>query len=103
MLAEPYPVPSTLHNRRLMLALAENIVWWPLLLLAFVGMVEVRRHRRVLVFPLLAGGAIVLLYALSEGNIGTAFRHRGEIVWAVAVLAAFGAKRLHMTRERQQA
>ena len=31
---------------------------------------------------------------LSEGNLGTAFRHRGEIVWAVAILAAWGARSL---------
>jgi hypothetical protein len=44
----------------------------------------------VLAFPLLVGGALVCMWALVDGNIGTAFRHRGEIVWAVVVLAAHG-------------
>lgn len=35
--------------------------------------------------------ALVFVYALSEGNFGTAFRHRGELVPPTAVLAALGA------------
>jgi hypothetical protein len=101
MLLEPYPTSATFENRRVTLALLENVVWWPLLLLAVVGVAQVPRERRVLAFPLLAGGAIVLLYALSEGNFGTAFRHRGEIVWAVALLATYGASSLQARRRRR--
>ncbi len=94
MLLEPYPTPSTFENRNVTFALVENLVWWPLLALAAVGLLRVRRERRVLAFPLLVAGAIVLLYSLSEGNFGTAYRHRGEVVWAVALLAAYGARSL---------
>ena len=31
------------------------------------------------------------MYALSEGNFGTAYRHRGEASWALALFAAVGA------------
>jgi len=94
MVLEPYPVPSTFRNSRLLAALAENVLWWPLLALALLGSPDAWRHRRVLAFPILAGGAIVLLYALAEGNFGTAYRHRGEVVWVVALLAAVGVHRL---------
>lgn len=101
MLLEPYPTVETFQNRRVALALAENVVWWPLLLLAAFGLRTSIRNRAVVAFPVLAGGAVVLLYALSEGNFGTAYRHRGEVVWAVALLAAFGAHELHAIRKRR--
>lgn len=97
MLLEPL-TPSS--NRRVQLALAENLLWWPLLALAAVGVWSGRGRMRVLGFPLLVGGAIAMLYGLSEGNLGTAFRHRGEIVWAVAILACLGAARLAGRRRR---
>lgn len=87
-------------NRRVQLALAENLVWWPLLLLAGVGAWTGRRRMRVLAFPVLSAGAIAVLYGLSEGNLGTAFRHRGEIVWAVTLLAGVGAAALPARRQR---
>lgn len=94
ILLEPYPWQE-LHSFGQRLALAENLVWWPLILLALIGLVDLRRHARVLAFPLLVGGGLTLLYALSEGNFGTAFRHRGELVWIVCLFAVFGARRLH--------
>jgi hypothetical protein len=44
-----------------------------------------------MVFPVIVATGIVIQYALSEGNVGTAYRHRGEFVWVVALLAALGA------------
>lgn len=39
--------------------------------------------------------------ALTQGNVGTAFRHRGQILWALAILAVVGAGRLrHQLIER---
>jgi hypothetical protein len=102
MLLEPYPTAATFENRRVTFALAENLVWWPLLALAVVGVAQVPRERRLLAFPLLAAGAIIAMYALSEGNFGTAFRHRGEVVWAVGLLAAFGARSLIGRLSRQE-
>jgi hypothetical protein len=81
-------------NRRVQLALAENLLWWPLLALAAVGLVTGRKRLRVLAFPTCAAGAIAVLYGLTEGNFGTAYRHRGEIVWGVSILAAVGASQL---------
>jgi hypothetical protein len=45
-------------------------------------------------FPILVGGGILVMYALTEGNIGTAYRHRGEFVWVVAILGSSGLDRL---------
>ena len=83
-------------------ARANAIIWYPLLLLALIGLLGLRpRHLRVMAFPLLAGGAILLSYALIEGNLGTAFRHRGEFEWVVALLAGFGLWRLATWRAQR--
>ncbi len=66
--------------------------------LALVGLLGAWQHRRALAFPVLAGGAILVMYGLTEGNLGTAYRHRGEFVWVVALLAAVGAERLAVWR-----
>jgi hypothetical protein len=87
-------------NRRVQFALLENLLWWPLLGLAVVGALRMRTAGRAIAFPLLAGSAIAFLYALSEGNFGTAYRHRGEFVWAAAILAAVGLAHLWSTRRK---
>jgi hypothetical protein len=89
MLAEPYPWdPGDSPSFRM--AQAETLVWYPVLLLALLGLAGALRALRVTLFPLLFGGGVMLVYALVEGNVGTAYRHRGEFVWVVALLAAFG-------------
>lgn len=93
LLFEPVPWESG-GSTSLKMARAESIVWYPLLALALVGLWSFRRYLRVVLFPLLAGGGMLMVYALTEGNIGTAYRHRGEFVWAVIVLAAIGGARL---------
>lgn len=95
------PLPGQVDgNPRVRLALYENLLWWPLLMLALIGILGCRRHLPVVSFPVLCGGAVLMMYALAEGNFGTAYRHRGELVWAVAILASFGVHAL-VSRRRQ--
>lgn len=91
MLLEPFPVPFE-GSLSLKLARLESLLWYPFLVLAAIGLWNVRPYLRQVVFPLLAGGGIILMYALSEGNVGTAHRHRGEFVWVVILLAAAGLR-----------
>lgn len=93
MLFEPYPWDAN-RNSRVVFAKLDTLLWYPILGLALVGLSQVKRHRRVLLFPTLVGIGVLIGYALSEGNLGTAFRHRGELVWIAALLAAFGAREL---------
>lgn len=100
MLVQPYPWHSA-SSTSLNIARGDAVIWYPFLLLAFVGLLTIRpRHLRVMAFPLLAGGAILLAYALTEGNLGTAFRHRGECEWVLAVLAGFGLLKLAAWRSQ---
>lgn len=101
MLFEPLP-GSIQGNDRVMLAALEHLLWYPLLLLAVVGLGSAWGVRRVLAYPVLVAAATTVMYGLAEGNFGTAYRHRGELVWAVALLAAFGADRLWRTYRRRQ-
>jgi hypothetical protein len=102
VLLEPFP-GTTFTGASVRLAQLELVVWYPLLLVALVGIPEAFRRRRVLAFSIVTGGALVVVYALSEGNFGTAFRHRGELVPPTAVLAALGAPTiLRLWREHQR-
>jgi len=90
----PWPWESSSRNLGISMARAETIIWYPLLLLALIGLSAVWKHRRALAFPVLVGGGVLATYALTEGNLGTAYRHRGEFVWVVALLAAVGVERV---------
>jgi hypothetical protein len=89
VLLEPTPWRAS-GSTAFRLAGYEALVWYPLLALALVGSCFSWRRRELLAFPLLCAGALTCMWALVDGNIGTAFRHRGEVVWAVVVLAAHG-------------
>ena len=102
VLLEPYP-GTRFTGDSVRLAQLELAFWYPLLLVALFGIPEAFRRRRVLAFSMVTAGTLVVVYALSEGNFGTAFRHRGELVPATAVLAALGAPTiLRVWRERRQ-
>jgi len=72
------------------LAALESPLWLLLFAAASVGLVAGRRRWRSLAFPALFVGGMVVAAALTQGNLGTAFRHRGQLVWAVAALIAVG-------------
>jgi predicted outer membrane lipoprotein len=72
------------------LARFEALVWIPLYGLAIIGVAVGWPRRRLLAFPVIVSVGILLLSAITQGNVGTAFRHRGQVLWAVAVLAAVG-------------
>lgn len=97
MLFEPVPW-RTAPSAAFRLAQFEMLLWYPLLGLAVVGVRCLWSSRRVLLFPILAGGASAVMWALVEGNVGTAFRHRGEFVWVVVVFAVVGADSLRSRR-----
>lgn len=98
MLLEPYPWTS-LSGANVRLAQIENLASYPLLGLAAIGgLMMIRQRQAVLAFPALVGGGLLVAYALSEGNFGTAYRHRGEVVWIVIVLATLGLR--HLARRR---
>lgn len=99
MLFEPVPW-RTPTSTNMQLARLETLAWYPLMMLALIGLWPSRKHLGVMAFPILAGGGMLIVYSLAEGNVGTAFRHRGEFVWAVVLLAGLGLKTV-MDRKRR--
>lgn len=75
-------------NLTVALAMAENVIWYVLYVFAAVGVVRNWRYGRLVAFPLLSSSLIIGIAAVSQGNVGTAFRHRGQVLWALAILAA---------------
>ena len=93
------PLPNQLENNvRMVLAFIEHLIWYPLLALCILGIPSVRRGSAELAFTALIATGLVAMWALVEGNFGTAYRHRGEFVWAVIVFAGIGAERLARRR-----
>lgn len=93
MLVEPYPWDNP-TSPSFRMAQFETIIWYPILMLAMIGLWSARRHLIVMAYPLLYGGGALIVYALVEGNVGTAYRHRSEFVWVIALLAGLGVARL---------
>jgi hypothetical protein len=56
----------------------------------------------VIAFPLLVILSVTAVAAEAEGNLGSAFRHRDQLLWAVVFLATLGVHDLYQrwTRHR---
>lgn len=91
----PWEHQATLSAR---VARIENIAWYGLYLLAAIGLALGRRNLRVIAFPVILSIGIVGVATVTQGNLGTAFRHRGQVLWAVALLAAMGLNGLQERR-----
>lgn len=101
ILFAPFPWGEA-RNTGVALARLESLVWYPLLVLGLIGvaMTVTHRARTWLLFPMLAGSGSVFIYALTEGNVGTAYRHRGEFVWATVIMAVVAFQRLRRTNQQ---
>jgi len=93
------PMPWHLGtSRSLIPAFAEHLIWYPLLALAGIGIVTRRRWTIDLAFSALILGGLIAMWSLTEGNFGTAFRHRTEFVWIVVIFAVLGFEHLRRYR-----
>jgi len=70
----------------------ESLLWISLYGLAAYGLWVHGKGHRVLIYPTLLLFAISISGAVTHGNLGTAFRHRGQICFVLAVLAMAGVQ-----------
>ena len=70
----------------------EFLLWISLYGLAAYGLWVHGKGHRVLIYPTLLLFAISISGAVTHGNLGTAFRHRGQICFVLAVLAMAGVQ-----------
>jgi len=76
----------------LSLAGLESLLWISLYGLAAYGLWVHGKGHRVLVYPTLLLFSLSISGAVTHGNLGTAFRHRGQICFVLAVLAMAGVQ-----------
>jgi hypothetical protein len=84
------PIPWMIESRPLVVYLPEYVVWLALAALAPLGVVSGLRRDALLTCLLVTHAAVlVMMVALTSGNVGTLIRHRGlalpYLVWLSAV------------------
>ena len=93
MLLDPTPGQLS-RSRSLYLAFAEHLVWYPALFFCLYGVFRRRKWTADLIFAGFVGIGLCSMWALHEGNFGTAFRHRTEFVWIVFLFAGLGIQQI---------
>jgi hypothetical protein len=89
------PWPWTARSSAMLAYLPEQLAWWAILALVPIGVVAGLRADALLTSTLLAHAlAVMMMVALTSGNIGTLIRHRGLVLPYLVWLAALGAYRL---------
>ena len=66
------------------------LLWFPLYGLSVYGLWAMRHHHRRLLYLFLTAAGLIVSGAVTHGNLGTAFRHRGQMLFVLAILAAGG-------------
>ena len=83
----PWAIATTLQAT----AMREALVWYPLFLLSILGLRISFRNRVIrALFPVSVLLVIVSSYALVEGNFGTAYRHRAQIMPLFFIFSGIG-------------
>jgi len=95
----PFLWESAWSNRDKFGAGLESSLWIMLYGFSIYGAWKQREHIAPMVFPVLLVGAIALSGAVTHGNLGTSFRHRGQMLFALAVLSAGGLQAIADRRE----
>lgn len=85
----PWAIGSTLQA----ITLPETLLWYAILPMGIWGAVLAIRHDiRMFTVPLASLILITLAYALVEANVGTAYRHRAQILPVIFVFCAVGIR-----------
>lgn len=96
----PFPWEPAESSARLFGKIDTAAVWYPLLILACAGLLRGAWRLRPVTFPLLYTLGTLTAYALVEGNVGTAFRHRQEATTGLVLLAVFALWRITARYDR---
>ena len=87
----PFPWDSRQTGKHLAGSI-ESVFWASMFLLAAVGAWSRRRELGVVAFPVVFSVVYLVSAALTQGNLGTAFRHRAQILFAIVLLAFAGVQ-----------
>ncbi|MDX6612661.1 MAG: hypothetical protein QOD75_1847 [Blastocatellia bacterium] len=85
------PLPWQLASARQMITLPEMVVWWLSFPLLILGLWFTIRHRLRRVSPILLFTTLLTLgYSVFQGNIGTAYRQRAQLLVFYFIFVAVG-------------
>src|SRR5215204_1804698 len=100
------PFPWQLASLRQSITLPEMIVWWVSFPLLLIGIWFTLKHRLRQALPiLLFTTMLTLAYSIFQGNVGTAYRQRSQILVFYFIFVAVGAvlfKERHEEKQRQR-
>lgn len=97
------PFPWQVSNFRQLLTLPEMFVWWSLIPFLFSGLAYTLKNRLrealpILIFTLM----LTLVYSISQGNVGNAYRQRAQIQVFLLVFISVGVcLRIEKTENRR--
>jgi len=92
------PAPWQLLGTRQLLTLPEMLAWYALVPFVLSGLVGALLTRFAAAIPVATLAlALTVSYALVEGNLGTAYRHRAQVLVLFLVLAGAGIARRRAT------
>jgi hypothetical protein len=86
------PFPWQLGSLRQSIAIPEMVVWWCSFPLLVLGLSYGIKHRLQQISPiLLFTSMLTLAYSLFQGNVGTAYRQRSQLLVFYFIFVAIGA------------
>jgi hypothetical protein len=97
------PFPWQLESLRQMITLPEMVVWWSSFPLLCLGLWFTLRHRMrralpILIFTLM----LTLAYSVFQGNVGTAYRQRSQLLIFYFIFVSVGYELLRERREKKR-
>jgi hypothetical protein len=97
------PFPWEIDNFRQLITLPEMIIWWSMIPFLIGGLWFTVRHRlRPAIIMLIFTTMLTLTYAVFQGNIGTAYRHRTQLQIFFFIFIGVGWTLLQEHRENKK-
>jgi hypothetical protein len=97
------PFPWQVANLRQSITIPEMIVWWASFPLLVIGIWFTLKYRLRRALPIvLFTTMLTLAYSVFQGNVGTAYRQRSQILVFYFIFVAVGAVLLKERQENRQ-
>jgi hypothetical protein len=97
------PFPWQIASLRQSITLPEMVVWWAAFPLLVLGVWFTLRYRMRQALPILIFTTMLTLaYSIFQGNVGTAYRQRSQILVFYFIFVAVGAVLLKERREDRE-
>lgn len=98
------PFPWEIGSALQAITLPESLLWWAIFPFGVWGLaLALRRHAGAFTVPVAVVVTVTFAYALVESNVGTAYRHRAQILPVGFILCALGiwtVRARHLVRRR---